>query len=85
MALPRINEVIYEEGYKILIILQNDKRITYDIEPKLVTARFKDLENREVFLSGKVTDAGKMIKWNENTEISIEEIILQKKLSGIKG
>lgn len=77
MILPRIREVKYEEGYRMSILLQNGKIINYNMQPKLVTARFKDLEEIEVFYSGRVIGAGRIIQWNENTEISIEEIILQ--------
>lgn len=79
MVTVRIKDINYEKEYCLKIILQDGAKITYDMKPKLVTARFKDLEDTKVFLQGKVVESGRMIRWNTNTEISIEEILMQAK------
>lgn len=77
MVTVRIKDINYEKEYCLKIILQDGTKITYDMKPKLVTARFKDLEDTKVFLEGEVAESGRMIRWNPNTEISIEEILMQ--------
>lgn len=79
MVTVRIKDINCEKEYCLKIILQDETKITYDMKPKLVTARFKDLEDTKVFLQGKVVESGRMIRWNTNTEISIEEILMQAK------
>lgn len=79
MVTVRIKDINYEKEYCLKIILQDGAKISYDMKPKLVTARFKDLEDTKVFLQGKVVESGRMIRWNTNTEISIEEILMQAK------
>lgn len=77
MVTVRIKDINYEKEYCLKIILQDGTKLTYDMKPKLVTARFKDLEDTKVFLEGEVAESGRMIRWNPNTEISIEEILMQ--------
>lgn len=72
----RIKKVSYMENYQLDIMLGNGHRIIYNMEPKLITARFRDLSDRKLFYAGQITDNGKVIRWNENTELSINEIML---------
>lgn len=79
MTAARIKEIRYKEEYCLQIILQDESMLEYDMESKLVTARFRDLEDIRVFQNGQIAEAGRMIRWNSNTEISIEEILMQAK------
>lgn len=73
----KIDEVKFTDDYLILILLRDGYRLIYDMKPKLVTARFRDLADRKLFSEGILVHSSKTIKWNENTEISIEEILFQ--------
>lgn len=77
MTEPRIKNVTYEKEYRISIQLQNGHGIIYNMQPKLTTARFRDLECWDIFQAGTVSDSGKSIIWNKHTELSIDEILLQ--------
>lgn len=73
----KIAEVKFIEEYIILILLKDGHELVYDMKPRLVTARFRDLTDWKLFSEGKIMNSNKIIKWNDNTEISIEEIMLQ--------
>lgn len=73
----KIAEVKFIEEYIILISLRNGHELVYDMKPRLVTARFRDLADWKLFSEGRIMNSNKIIKWNDNTEISIEEILLQ--------
>lgn len=75
MAEIRIEAVRFLEGHQLDILLSNGHRIIYNLQPKLVTARFADLNQPELFSKGEVIE-GKVICWNTNTELSLDEIIL---------
>lgn len=79
MVTDRIKQAKYEEDYQIIILFQNGNEVIFNMKPKLVTARFHDLEDWDLFCRGKVSKCGKIIKWNDNTELSVEEIMLQVK------
>lgn len=72
-----IAEVKFREDYEVVILLKSGHQLLYDMNPRLVTARFRDLTDFRLFAKGVIVHSGKIIKWNENTEISIEEIMLQ--------
>lgn len=76
MTTARIARVNYEEGYRMEVCLQNGHEIIYNMEPKLTTARFGELAEWDVFISGKIADSGKVIRWNDRIEISLEEMML---------
>lgn len=71
----QIVKVIFKENFLLNIFLTNGGNIIYDLKPKLVTARFRDIENWEQFRAGKVIE-GKIIRWNLTTELSLDEILL---------
>lgn len=73
----KIDEVKFTDDYLILILLRDGHRLIYDMKPKLVTVRFRDLADRKLFSKGILVHSSKTIKWNESTEISIEEILFQ--------
>lgn len=76
MTEVKIAEVEYEKGYWMSVRLNNGNTIRFCMEPKIVTARFRDLADWEVFHRGEISKCGRLITWNDNTEISIEEILL---------
>lgn len=71
-----ITEVNFTREYVIVVRLSNGHRISYDLRPGLMTARFRDLEDYDLFGSGKVIN-GLVIRWNANTELSLDEILLE--------
>lgn len=77
MAEERIAEVKYAEEYQMSVVLNDGQEIRCNMKAKLVTARFRDLEDETIFRSGKIMRSGRIIKWNDNTEMAIEEIMLQ--------
>lgn len=74
MGTASIREVEFFDDYKIYIHLTNDHAIIYDLKKKLNTARFTVLSCIEVFKKGKLIQ-NKIIRWDESTEISLEEIM----------
>lgn len=74
MGDKRIDKVIFNKDYKVDILLANGEKLVCDMAPKLVTARFTELTDMELFKKGEVLD-GRVIRWNLNTEISIDEMI----------
>lgn len=77
MVETEIKAVEYGEEYQILVFLKNGDKLVCDMKPKLITARFRDLADWEVFCSGRIGKSGRIIKWNDNTEISVDEMMLQ--------
>lgn len=71
----RIDNVQYLDRYKLNISLSNGHKILFDLEPKLKTARFQELMHEEIFKRGTIVD-GKIIRWTEQVEISLEELLL---------
>ena len=77
MSAPKIEKVSFDGNYGISICLKDGQHVFYDMKPKLVTARFRDLADKNVFRKGTVAESGRMIKWNACTEITAEEILRQ--------
>lgn len=75
MADIRMEDISFMEDYQLNILLSSGHRIIYNLRPKLVTARFADLTQPGLFSAGKIIE-GKIIRWNSNTELSLDEIIL---------
>ena len=75
MASLWIEDIRFRKDYLIEITLSNHHKIIYDIKPKLITARFRDLEDEELFLSGRLFD-GNTICWSPGIELSLEEIMI---------
>lgn len=70
-----ILEVKFLENFKVDLYLSNGHRIIYNLKPKLITARFKELECWDYFAQGKIK-RGKVIYWDENTELTLGEILI---------
>lgn len=70
-----IQDLEFLDNYNIYIHLANGHSIIYDLKKKLKTARFTVLNSIEEFRKGELVQ-NKMIRWNESTEISLEEIFM---------
>ena len=79
MSALTIAEVKFKEDYLMSVLLDDGNEVIYDMKPRLVTARFRDLEDWKIFSGGKIVNANKAVKWNQNTEMTIEEIMLKAK------
>lgn len=62
------------EDYRICLMTCKGDKVIYNLKPRLDTLRFADVRDRELFMQGKLVD-GRIIRWNENTELAVEEII----------
>lgn len=63
------------DQYKIKVTISTGHEILYDMQTKVDTARFQALKDQTVFEKGKLTDRG-IISWDDQVELSLEEIIL---------
>lgn len=79
MTAGRISEMKFKKEYLIVIILDNGEEVVYDMRPRLVSARFWELADWRIFSEGRLVNSNKVIRWNDHTEITIEEIMLQTK------
>lgn len=70
----RIVKIEMMDDYKIGIWLGNGMFFSYDFEAKVKTARFWELQDIELFKTAELV-AGKIIRWNDMMEISIDEMI----------
>lgn len=75
----KIRDASFEPDYRIIVELDNGRQIVYDMQSKLMTARFSELSDPELFYSGWVKD-GRIICWSMATELTLDEI-----LSGMAG
>lgn len=70
-----VTDIAFLENYIIDISFAGGHRVIYNLEPKLKTARFRDLMENDIFYRGKLV--GNLIRWTGNIEISLEEILIQ--------
>lgn len=78
----KIKMVEFQDDFHIYVYLSNGEQIIYDLKPKLKTARFRELSDKAFFKKGYVES--EMIRWDVNTEISLDEILLQTKTQDYK-
>lgn len=71
-----IQEINFFEGYKIELCLSNQHRIVYDMTFRIKTARFLVIKDPDIFKQAKIIN-GKIIRWANNVEVSLEEIMIQ--------
>ena len=64
----------FQENYELCISLHNGQKIYYDLKPKLHTMRFADILDKELYKQGRLLKS-KIIRWNGNTEITVDEIL----------
>lgn len=75
MTDARMKKVVFQEGYKLDIFLDNGHQIIYNLGPKLETARFQELSDWDVFTKGQLVGE-KRICWATGAELSLNEIFL---------
>lgn len=75
MTDTKIREVAFDQEFHIHIVLDNGDSIVYDMQPKLITARFQELSDSHVFLEGSIM-GGKIISWSTGVELTLDEILL---------
>lgn len=71
----KIVHVICGEDYQVELLLESGRRLIYDLKPKLMTARFLELSDIEVFRTG-YSPNGRCICWSTGAELSLDEIFL---------
>ncbi len=71
----KIKNVLPKEDLIIEVEFENQVKKQYDIK-KIISkwTVFEDLKNKELFLKVKVDQGGYGIIWNENIDLSCEEI-----------
>lgn len=74
-----IKDVKFLQDFQILLTLSNGHRIIYNIAAKLETARFYHISDKVLFQRGYIAE-GVIIRWDEVTELSLEEILFEIKL-----
>lgn len=74
MSGVKIAEVKFQPDFCVEIDLTNGHRIIYNLQPKLVTARFKGIDDWNCFCEGEIID-GSRIVWNDSMELSLDEIL----------
>lgn len=70
-----ISDVRFLEGQQLEISLSNGHKILYDMSKKIETARFMALKQKELFLQGRVIE-NRLIVWQDEIELSLDEILL---------
>lgn len=70
-----MTKVEFEENYQMHIRLSNGHEILYNLKPRVNTARFRELENEEIYWKGRLEKDG-MIRWPGGIELSIDEVLI---------
>lgn len=71
----KIKNVLPKEDLIIEVEFENEVKKQYDIKKIISKWKvFEDLKNKELFLKVKVDQGGYGIIWNENIDLSCEEI-----------
>lgn len=71
----QIEKVYFLDNFQLDILLSDGTRLIYDMRPKLETARFCDLADKQLFLGGKVINA-QQVSWDNGAEIFLDEILM---------
>lgn len=71
---PKIQDIVIQENYVLLITFDNGIQKRFDIRPKLSDIRFEPLTNEALFKSVKVDQGGYGISWNDEVDISEFEL-----------
>ena len=71
----KIDDIILKDNLIIVVMFQNGITKSYDIKKILSKWEiFKELENNELYHMAKIDAGGLGISWNENIDLSSEEI-----------
>ena len=76
--MEKIKSIKFLDDYKITGELDDGHKFSYDLQPKLHTARFAMLRDMEFFKSGKLVD-NTYIKWNNFITLQNYELLSIKK------
>lgn len=72
--MTRMENIRFLEDYRIEVVLTDGRKRIFDMKSKLMTVRFHDLEDCNIFFSGSLKN-GQVICWSNGTELSIDEIM----------
>lgn len=73
----KIQKVAFENDYIVHIILNTGKEECFNMKPRLVEARFMELNDVEKFKHGELVNE-KIIHWSDITEITLAELLVMK-------
>ena len=79
--LSKMHSVQLLNDYKIAVELDNGSSFVYDLKPKLQTARFTALVDRDFFQSGQLVD-NDCIRWSDSLMLYAYEMLDGMKRSG---
>lgn len=74
IKMSKIHSVLLTEDYKIAVELENGSSFVYNMRPKLLTARFAALADKEYFQKGRLID-GDCIQWSDSLMIYTYEML----------
>lgn len=74
MTSPKIIEVKPLEGKRLLVIFENNVEKVYDCTPLLAMERFALLRTDAFFRSVQVDSGGYGISWNDEIDLSEDEL-----------
>lgn len=72
--IPKIKEVRAEKNYVLLVTFDNEQIKEYDMKPLLDDNRFSLLKDKIIFNMVKVDVGGYGISWNDDIDLSENEI-----------
>lgn len=70
----KISNVEFLPDFCVKAVLSNGHVVIYNLQPKLVTARFKGIDEWDRFNKGEVVDGSRII-WEDGIELSVDEIL----------
>ena len=72
--MSKIVAIVAKDDYTIAIELSNHHKIIYDMKPRLQTIRFCEIADLKLFEAVRI-DHGNTLVWNDQCQITIDEII----------
>ena len=74
MFMIKIVNVIPKDDYTLTIELNNQECLLYNMKPRLQTVRFGELIDLDLFKKISINNENTIV-WNEQCQITIDEII----------
>lgn len=71
---PRIRQVQTSDDYVLHVTFENGITKLYDIKPRLNDERFKNLRDRGLFESVQVDKGGFGVSWDDDIDLSENEL-----------
>lgn len=72
---PRVKDVKILENYRLLLTFTNDEKKIFDVQPYLSIGVFRDLKNKEIFNSVKLSDG--TIQWVNEIDFCPDTLYLE--------